>query len=105
MFLDLVRQALAWRMTFDERWNSEDCVAATRNVGGAIKDNDVSRRRPFLPSLMPKWNASQTGLLNGMENALLGYYCIKASRSHVLILCCSSVIVFKLMKNIVELCA
>ena len=47
----------------------------------------------------------QTELLDGMEKALLGYLCIKASRPNVLILCCSSVIVFKLTKNIVELCA
>ena len=84
---------------------SEDSLAATRNEWWSSQGHDVSRRRPFLPSLMPKWNASQTELPNGTKKASLGYYCIKASRLHVLILCCSSVIVFKLMKNIVELCA
>ena len=77
MFLDLVRQALAWRMTFDERWNSEDCVAATRNVGGAIKDNDVNGAGPICQVLGQIGMQSQTELHDGMEEALLGYLCIK----------------------------
>ena len=67
--------------------------------GGALVDMMSAWRQPFLPSLMPVWNASQTELLNGTKKTSLGYYCIKASRLHVLILCKSSVIVFSL-KNI-----
>ena len=92
-------------MTCDVKWNPEDYVATTRNVDGAIGTMMSAGAGPTCLVLMPKWIASQTGLINGTKNALLGYYCIKASRLHVLILCCSSVIVFKLMKNIVELCA
>ena len=73
-------------------------MAATRNVGGAIKDNDVKRRRSYMPSVRPEWNAKPNRTTRWDGGGITWISLYQASRPNVLILCCSSVIVFSKRK-------
>ena len=65
---------------------SEDCVAATRNVGEAIKDIDVNSADPICQEVWPTWSAMPNRTNSWDVGGTTWKYLYQASRPFVLIL-------------------